>query len=54
MQNYLCKRLHSNYEKLSFSYNKSTSYKVIFDRKDAIWHEDGECTFLQKSYNYQA
>ncbi|SEI81131.1 hypothetical protein SAMN05216327_10453 [Dyadobacter sp. SG02] len=52
MQNYLCKRLHSDYMKLPFSYDISTSYRLISDKNEAIMNLIGEGYFLQKSYKY--
>jgi hypothetical protein len=52
MQNYLCKRLHSDYRKLPFSYAKSASYRLISDNKHPYLNLVQELYFLQKSYNY--
>lgn len=52
MQNYLCKRLHSDYRKLPFSCNKSTSYRLILDKNDTFLNAVLEEHFLQRSYKY--
>jgi hypothetical protein len=52
MQNYLCKRLHSDCRKLPISYGKSISYGLILDKKYTILNACLKGYFLQKSYNY--
>ena len=51
MQNYLCKRLHSDYTKLPFSRAKSTSYRLILDKNSTDFDLGAGAKFLQKSYN---
>ncbi len=51
MQNYLCKRLHCHYRKLPFSYEESTSCRLILDKNNVNFNLRPCLKFLQKSYN---
>ena len=51
MQNYLCKRLHSDYTKLPFSCAKSVSCVLILDKNSTDFDLGLGGKFLQKSYN---